>query len=155
MNLLGNKVDWWKWSNVSPFITIWTQKDKKWGVLVSSNKCSVSKRIKLQTLFSPCEVTWNPNFTLRNVELAQTDPSLFRVTANHMPSSSAFWRVYHTSFPEQDELEHQTFLCGSWVIFRKHEERSLISAQEGPSDPTLIALIFWNKMIQWALLRMK
>lgn len=29
--------------------------------------------IELQNPFSPCQVTWNPNFTLRNVELAQTD----------------------------------------------------------------------------------
>lgn len=30
-------------------------------------------RIELQNLFSPCLVTQNPSFTLRNAELAQAD----------------------------------------------------------------------------------
>lgn len=52
-------------------------------------------RIELQNLFSPCPVTQNPSFTLRNVELAQTDnlpPHSYRkphaaCSQEHMPLS--------------------------------------------------------------------
>lgn len=100
----------------------------------------MSTGIELQNPFSPCLVTRNPNFKLRNVELAQTDN--LPPQSYHKPHAA--WSQEHMlpSFTFSQPNAHSHLCCWTrWAITPNPLmwEQSNLQAWQGWGDGGLIS----------------